>query len=103
MVGCVFQAEAEKRREEQRNFGVFFDDDYDYLQHLKEASGGVELVAATPHFHTDRQQVHLRHGGDDDGEDGEEDMEEEEEGMIVGAPVSLGNVSVLGFFEKIPI
>ncbi|NXV78370.1 LTV1 protein, partial [Atlantisia rogersi] len=34
----------EKRREEQRKYGVFFDDDYDYLQHLKEASGPSELV-----------------------------------------------------------
>uniref|UniRef100_A0A4W6G6G6 Protein LTV1 homolog n=1 Tax=Lates calcarifer TaxID=8187 RepID=A0A4W6G6G6_LATCA len=42
------KVEAEKRREEQRNFGVFFDDDYDYLQHLKEASGPSELVAAGP-------------------------------------------------------
>lgn len=40
------KVEAEKRREEQRNYGVFFDDDYDYLQHLKEASGQTELVAA---------------------------------------------------------
>ncbi|NWW94209.1 LTV1 protein, partial [Rhynochetos jubatus] len=34
----------ERRREEQRKYGVFFDDDYDYLQHLKEASGTSELV-----------------------------------------------------------
>ncbi|KFQ30125.1 Protein LTV1, partial [Merops nubicus] len=34
----------ELRREEQRKYGVFFDDDYDYLQHLKEASGPSELV-----------------------------------------------------------
>ncbi|KAG7493009.1 hypothetical protein MATL_G00020740 [Megalops atlanticus] len=38
------KAEAEKRREVQRQFGVFFDDDYDYLQHLKEASQPTELV-----------------------------------------------------------
>ncbi|XP_036393384.1 protein LTV1 homolog [Megalops cyprinoides] len=38
------KAEAEKRREVQRQFGVFFDDDYDYLQHLKEASQTTELV-----------------------------------------------------------
>uniref|UniRef100_A0A3B5LX23 Protein LTV1 homolog n=1 Tax=Xiphophorus couchianus TaxID=32473 RepID=A0A3B5LX23_9TELE len=45
------KADAEKRRKEQRDFGVFFDDDYDYLQHLKEASGPSELVAAGPsHF-----------------------------------------------------
>ncbi|KAM5163091.1 protein LTV1 homolog [Mantella aurantiaca] len=37
------KADAEKRRAEQRNYGVFFDDDYNYLQHLKEA-GPAELV-----------------------------------------------------------
>uniref|UniRef100_A0A8C5PRZ1 Protein LTV1 homolog n=1 Tax=Leptobrachium leishanense TaxID=445787 RepID=A0A8C5PRZ1_9ANUR len=31
------------KREEQRKFGVFFDDDYNYLQHLKEV-GPAELV-----------------------------------------------------------
>lgn len=40
------KVEADKRREEQREFGVFFDDDYDYLQHLKEASGPSELVTS---------------------------------------------------------
>lgn len=59
------KVEVEKRREEQRNFGVFFDDDYDYLQHLKEASGPTELVAAGP-SHTVRQPIHLR---DDEEED----------------------------------
>ncbi|KAJ6660158.1 hypothetical protein lerEdw1_018085 [Lerista edwardsae] len=37
----------EKRREQQRQYGVFFDDDYDYLQHLKEASGLSELVPSS--------------------------------------------------------
>ncbi|XP_061480021.1 protein LTV1 homolog [Rhineura floridana] len=37
----------EKRREEQRKYGVFFDDDYDYLQHLKEGSGPSELVPSS--------------------------------------------------------
>ena len=27
--------EVKKRKEEERNFGVFFDDEYDYMQHLK--------------------------------------------------------------------
>ncbi len=60
--------EAEKRREEQRNYGVFFDDDYDYLQHLKEASGSVELVAAGPsrtesvHFHLDEDEENEEEG-----------------------------------------
>uniref|UniRef100_A0A3P8VMM4 Protein LTV1 homolog n=1 Tax=Cynoglossus semilaevis TaxID=244447 RepID=A0A3P8VMM4_CYNSE len=40
------KVEAEKRREEQRDFGVFFDDDYNYLQHLKEASAPSELVVS---------------------------------------------------------
>ncbi|XP_046958460.1 protein LTV1 homolog isoform X1 [Lynx rufus] len=34
----------EERRAEQRKYGVFFDDGYDYLQHLKEPSGPSELV-----------------------------------------------------------
>lgn len=38
------EGQDERRREEQRKYGVFFDDDYDYLQHLKEASGPSELV-----------------------------------------------------------
>jgi len=33
----------EARREEQRNFGVYFDDDYDYLQHLKDAKSGEDV------------------------------------------------------------
>ncbi|KAJ8264594.1 hypothetical protein GJAV_G00151090 [Gymnothorax javanicus] len=41
------KAETEKRKEEQRQFGVFFDDDYDYLQHLKEAVRPTELVCAS--------------------------------------------------------
>lgn len=65
----LFQVEAEKRREEQRNFGVFFDDDYDYLQHLKESSGPSELVASGP-SHFDHQTVNLR---DEDAESEEED------------------------------
>ncbi|KAF7214421.1 protein LTV1 homolog isoform X2 [Nothobranchius furzeri] len=55
------KAEAEKRREEQRQFGVFFDDDYDYLQHLKEASGPSELVTAEP-------TIHRRHEEDEECE-----------------------------------
>uniref|UniRef100_A0A673GBA3 Protein LTV1 homolog n=1 Tax=Sinocyclocheilus rhinocerous TaxID=307959 RepID=A0A673GBA3_9TELE len=40
------KVEVEKRKEEQRNFGVFFDDDYNYLQHLREAPQPAELVSA---------------------------------------------------------
>lgn len=72
-----FQAETEKRREEQRNFGVFFDDDYDYLQHLKESSGPSELVEAGPSY-ADRQTVHFR----------DEDEDEEEQETHEAVPVS---------------
>ncbi|CAH1255161.1 Hypp1469 [Branchiostoma lanceolatum] len=34
-------ASTEKRREEQRKFGVYFEDEYDYLQHLKEPGQAV--------------------------------------------------------------
>uniref|UniRef100_A0A8C5L7X2 Protein LTV1 homolog n=1 Tax=Jaculus jaculus TaxID=51337 RepID=A0A8C5L7X2_JACJA len=37
----------EERRAEQRKYGVFFDDNYDYLQHLKEPSGPSELIPAS--------------------------------------------------------
>lgn len=55
--------ETEKRREEQRKFGVFFDDDYNYLQHLKEASGPSELV------YSDRQPLSLQ-GEEEENEGG---------------------------------
>ncbi|XP_019645219.1 PREDICTED: protein LTV1 homolog [Branchiostoma belcheri] len=34
-------ASSEKRREEQRKYGVYFEDEYDYLQHLKEPGEAV--------------------------------------------------------------
>jgi protein LTV1 len=33
---CNLQERDSTRKEAQRKFGVFFDDDYDYLQHLKD-------------------------------------------------------------------
>lgn len=69
------QVEADKRREEQRNFGVFFDDDYDYLQHLKEASSTSELVASGGSY-SDRQLKD------------EEEKDEEENDVQKGIPVS---------------
>lgn len=78
MILIKSQVEVDKRLEEQREFGVFFDDDYNYLQHLKEASGATELVATGP-SHTDRRPVHLH----------DEDEEDEEEGdAVVAVPVS---------------
>ncbi|XP_069786785.1 protein LTV1 homolog isoform X2 [Narcine bancroftii] len=42
------RADLQKQKEEQRKYGIFFDDAYNYLQHLKEASPVAELVAASP-------------------------------------------------------
>ena len=39
------QVDAEKRKEQQRQYGVSFDDDYDYLQHLKDVN---ELYDVAP-------------------------------------------------------
>lgn len=58
----------EERRAEQRKYGVFFDDDYDYLQHLKEPSGPSELIP------TSAWSAHSR-------------REEKEETLVI--PVSL--------------
>lgn len=76
----VSQVEVEKRHEEQRKFGVFFDDDYDYLQHLKESSGLCELVASGP-SHSDHQIGCLR----------DEDEEEEDAEEVI--PVSVLSLS----------
>ncbi|XP_078085509.1 protein LTV1 homolog [Mustelus asterias] len=40
------RADVRKRKEEERKYGIFFDDTYNYLQHLKEASPVAELVAS---------------------------------------------------------
>uniref|UniRef100_UPI00398E5347 protein LTV1 homolog n=1 Tax=Pristiophorus japonicus TaxID=55135 RepID=UPI00398E5347 len=40
------RADVQKRKEEERKYGVFFDDTYNYLQHLKQASPVAELVAS---------------------------------------------------------
>ncbi|XP_062287086.1 protein LTV1 homolog [Scomber scombrus] len=74
------KVEVDKRREEQRNFGVFFDDDYNYLQHLKESASQTELVASGP-SHAERQEFQLH------------DEEEEDEGdMDTAAPAATINL-----------
>jgi protein LTV1 len=30
--------DAAKRKEEQKKYGIYFDDDYDYLQHLRDVN-----------------------------------------------------------------
>nr|XP_057936334.1 protein LTV1 homolog [Doryrhamphus excisus] len=84
------KVEAERRQEEQRKYGVFFDDDYDYLQHLKEASHQTELVAADSSGH-----FHLRDDGEQD--DGEEvDMDN----VIPGARIKLPSSVFASDFEE---
>lgn len=39
-----------KRREEQAKYGVYFDDDYDYLQHLREVNEVVRLEPVEDRF-----------------------------------------------------
>lgn len=78
-----WQADAEKRREEQRKVGVFFDDDYDYLQHLKEASGQTELLATRP------SPPRLCADDDDGDGDGEHDADQKERSL----PVSSSTVT----------
>ncbi|KAK2817505.1 hypothetical protein Q5P01_025696 [Channa striata] len=85
------KVEAEKRREEQRNYGVFFDDDYDYLQHLKEASGTNELVAAGP-LYTDRRPVRLH--------DEEQEEEEERDESIPASSIKLPSSVFASEFEE---
>ena len=36
VIWLFFQEKKETRKEEEQKFGIYFDDDYDYLQHLKD-------------------------------------------------------------------
>ena len=44
------------RLSEQRKFGVYYDDDYDYLQHLKDVNE-LNDVGIVEHFHISADQV----------------------------------------------
>ncbi|XP_043551232.1 protein LTV1 homolog [Chiloscyllium plagiosum] len=41
------RTDLQKRKEEERKYGIFYDDTYNYLQHLKEASPVAELVVSS--------------------------------------------------------
>lgn len=86
------KVDAEKRREEQRKFGVFFDDDYDYLQHLKEPSGTSELIAAGPSYY-DR-------GSSDFRDEGEENKVETVSKDIPEATIHLPSSVFASEFEE---
>jgi protein LTV1 len=50
---------SDKRKAEQRKFGVFFDDDYDYLQHLKERGDSSHHVLPDELNESDADQFKL--------------------------------------------
>ncbi|KAK3511033.1 hypothetical protein QTP70_029220 [Hemibagrus guttatus] len=86
------KVEVEKRREEQRNYGVFFDDDYDYLQHLKEASQPAELVSSSRPYRDSRPEE-------------EEEVDEDEQGReevltIPAASINLPSSVFASEFEE---
>ncbi|KAM6971992.1 protein LTV1 homolog [Aplochiton taeniatus] len=83
------KADLEQRQEQQRDFGVFFDDDYNYLQHLKEVGNPAELVSSGP-SQRDRQPFELQ------------DDEEEEEGekVVIGAMINLPSSVFASEFEE---
>ncbi|XP_051755445.1 protein LTV1 homolog [Ctenopharyngodon idella] len=83
------KVEVEKRREEQRKFGVFFDDDYDYLQHLRDVPQPAELVSA-PCRHRDARPK--------PAED-EEDMEEEDV-IVPASSINLPSSVFASEFEE---
>ncbi|KAM6939600.1 protein LTV1 homolog [Xenentodon cancila] len=91
------KVEVEKRQEEQRKYGVFFDDDYDYLQHLKESSSQTELVAAGPSC-ADKESFHSRDDGDDDDDDNE--VERRIEKDVLEATIHLPSSVFATEFEE---
>ncbi|KAG5278430.1 hypothetical protein AALO_G00098910 [Alosa alosa] len=90
------KVEAEKRRDEQREFGVFFDDDYNYLQHLREVAQPTELVAST--FPQKKPvALHVREEEDDDEEDDEEEVDVQ---VIPAASINLPSSVFASEFEE---
>lgn len=53
-----------KRREEQTKFGVYFDDDYNYLQHLKNANEVYCLEGVEERYRIDTNGCRIDAGKD---------------------------------------
>ncbi|KAK2909320.1 hypothetical protein QQF64_000556 [Cirrhinus molitorella] len=85
------KVEVEKRKEEQRKFGVFFDDDYNYLQHLRESSQPAQLVSA-PFFHIDTRAKPAQD---------EEDMEKEDDNVPTASIKLPSSVFASEFEEEV--
>ncbi|KAI4902312.1 hypothetical protein NFI96_032258 [Prochilodus magdalenae] len=88
------KVEMEKRMEEQRKYGVFFDDDYDYLQHLREASVPAELVSA-PQPPRNTRSVTFKEEKEEEDED-----EKEEVITIPTASINLPSSVFASEFEE---
>lgn len=70
--------DSEKRKNEQKKYGIEFDDDYDYLQHLRDPCAPPEQYSV--HVDKNREETdELEDDDDDQFEDVEDDDEEEEE------------------------
>ncbi|XP_017312729.1 protein LTV1 homolog isoform X3 [Ictalurus punctatus] len=94
--------EVEKRREEQRKYGVFFDDDYNYLQHLREASQPAELVSAPRPY---RETRPLGFEEEEEEEEEVEEVDEDEQGKeealtIPAASIKLPSSVFASEFEE---
>ncbi|XP_033947853.1 protein LTV1 homolog [Pseudochaenichthys georgianus] len=85
------KVDVDKQLEQQREFGVFFDDNYNYLQHLKEPSTPFELVAART-SHTKAGKTPLKDEEEDKDDDEEEDDDEDREEGVTVLPASTLNL-----------
>ncbi|XP_063054401.1 protein LTV1 homolog [Engraulis encrasicolus] len=95
------KVEVEKRREEQRNFGVFFDDDYNYLQHLRETQQPTELVASSfPRKAALPLSRRTEEGGSDEEEEEEGEEMEMEVQVIPAASINLPSSVFASEFEE---
>ncbi|GAA6065587.1 protein LTV1 homolog isoform X1, partial [Tachysurus ichikawai] len=77
--------EVEKRRTEQREYGVFFDDDYDYLQHLKEPSQPTELVSSSRPY-KDSQPLGFS--------EEDKDVDEDEQGLVEVLAIPAASINL---------
>lgn len=53
----IQEPSAEQKREELQKYGIFFDDEYDYLQHLKDVNEVYELEEHVPRENKVRHHV----------------------------------------------
>ncbi|XP_062400207.1 protein LTV1 homolog [Sardina pilchardus] len=99
LLPAASKVEVEKRRDEQREFGVFFDDDYNYLQHLREVAPATELVASSL---PQRKPVapHVREEDDDGEADGSDEEEEVDVQVIPAASINLPSSVFASEFEE---